>query len=408
MEMGDLVMVVKNVNTMVSSEELVQRAREMVPMLREKAESVEKNRMVSKETIDSFIKAGFLKIMQPNAFGGYEMDLEVFCRVLMEIGRGCPSSAWNLAVLGVHNWELGKLDFKAQEDVWGENTDVLIASSYAPFGKVTKVEGGWILDGQWRTSSGCDHADWAFLGGQEYNEDGSVTDHKSILVPRSEYRIVDDWHVFGLEGTGSKSIVLENVFVPDYRSHSTVEDQWVNGRAPLFQLHQTLVFFSCVSSGVLGFAEGAIDLYIEHMKSRINVKTGARAAQSPYVKDRLGRAVLSVRSARARVLAAVREVTEYVNRGEEVPLSVMVPFVLDMASVGKEGADAVLTLHRAQSARGVLSTNPLQRVLRDALAAANHGTQNSDDTAGTLGGFLLGEGVPPMLFNIKGYPVEKI
>ena len=394
-----------------SGEELVRRARELIPFLRERAAAVEAAREVPAENIDALRKAGFFKITQPKEWGGYEMDLDVFARVAMEIGAGCPSTAWNLGVLGLHNWEMGKMSYQAQEDVWGKNPDTLIGSSYAPFGKATKVDGGWILNGQWRTSSGCDHAEWTLFGAYEYDEEGKVVDHKAFLVPKSDYKFLDDWYAFGLAGTGSKSLILENVFVPDYRVHSVVEQPDTNLRG-IYKLHQTLVFYATVSSAIIGFAQGAIDRYIEHMKERrnyrVNAKGSNRAAESPYIRDRLGNAVLKVRSSRARLLNVLREAAEYIKRGESVPPQAMIFYILDAASVGKECSEAVILLHRAMAARGVFTSEPMQRILRDILAAANHGTQNSDDTAGALGGYLLGDGIPPFMFNIKGYKAEEL
>ena len=398
-------MTIQKEKVSISPEALVQRARDMIPWLRERAEETEKARKVPEEIIEAFREAGFFKITQPTRWGGYEMDLEVFCQVLMEIGRGCPSSAWNLAVLGVHNWEMGLLP-KAAEDVWNEDKNALIGSAYAPVGKVTKVDGGWILSGQWPTSSACDHTQWTLIGAYVPGEDESKPDHRAFLVPKSEYTIIDNWYVFGLKGTGSKSLMMENVFVPDHHSHSIV-NQPVSNRPNLYQLHQTFVFFACISSGVIGFAQGAIDLYIDQMKTRTTIRKtnsgGNKAAQSPYVKDRLGNAVLKVRSSRARLLQAVKEASEYTKRGESIPEGEYIHFILDTASVGQECSEAVLLLQRALGARGAYLSNPIQRILRDILAAANHGTQNSDDTAGTLGGYLLGEGIPPRLFNIEGY-----
>jgi len=392
----------------VTGEELVQRARDMIPMLRAKAAEVEQNRMVPRETIEAFVEAGFLKITQPAKWGGYEMDLEVFCRVLMEIGAGCPSSAWVLSVLGVHNWEMGLFGDKACEELWSNNPNVLISSSYSPFGTATKVDGGWILNGTWRSSSGIDHVDWTIIGAYEYDENGKVLDHKAFLVPKTQYRLIDDWDVYGLGGTGSKSLVVENVFVPDYRAHSMLEQPPSPDRPPLYSLHQTFVFTAGVASSIIGFAQSAIDYYIEEMRTRQSLRkreSGSTVAkESPYIKDRLGNAVLKVRSARARVLNAIREATDRVKKGDPLSPSELAILILDCAATGRDCSEAVILLHRAQAARGVWRANPIQRVLRDVMVGANHATQNSDDTAGIVGGVLLGDGLPPRFLNINGYP----
>ena len=133
--------------------EIVARAEAMIPMLRERAEACEKNRMVSKETIQAFKDAGFFKILQPKRWGGYEMSPNVLNKVLMELARGCPSSAWNVMVLGVHPFEVGLLPSECGDELWGEDNSRLVSSSYAPFGTVTRVEGGVVSIYQF----GCGH-----------------------------------------------------------------------------------------------------------------------------------------------------------------------------------------------------------------------------------------------------------
>lgn len=387
-------------NIIPSETELVQRARDMIPMLMEKADSVEKNRMVSPETIKAFVDAGFFKILQPAKFGGYEMNPAVFYKVLMELGRGCCSSAWNMMILGIHQWEFGSMPDQACEDVWGKDDKTIIASSYPPFGKVEKVEGGYRISGTWKTSSGCDHGQWAFLGGLGRDAQGNVIDRLSMLVPATDYEILDDWHVFGLAGTGSKSLVVKETFVPDHRVHSLIRyeqgDRGTHYKYPFSQ-----VFYGAVSSLIVGMAQGGIDEYIRQMTVRTNTTDGGSAALSPYVKDRLGNAVVRVRSSRARLLQMMLETTEIVERGELVPTHDRVYHMLDIARVGRDCEEAVMLLFKATSARGIYLTNPLQRILRDVIAAANHITQNADDTAGMLGAYLLGQQLPPMVFGLE-------
>ncbi|TDF82616.1 acyl-CoA dehydrogenase family protein [Pseudomonas sp. H9] len=382
-----------------SEAQLLERARALLPMLLEKAESVEKNRKVSSETISAFVNAGFFKILQPKQYGGWEMNPAVFYKVLMELGRGCCSSAWNMMILGIHQWEYGSLPEQACLDAWSEDNTVITASSYPPFGKVEEVEGGFNISGTWKTSSGCDHGKWAFLGGLRRDANGNVIDRMSMLVPSSAWVIEDDWHVFGLAGTGSKSLVIKHAFVPYHRAHSLIE--YKHSERPAHYLYPfNQIFFGSVSALIVGMAQGGIDEYIRQMSVRTNTTDGGAASLSPYVKDRLGNAVVRVRSARARLLQMLAESTEYVERGELVPTFDRVHYMLDIARVGRDCEEAVMLLFKATSARGIYLNNPLQRILRDVIAAANHITQNADDTAGMLGAYLLGQQLPPMVFGL--------
>lgn len=388
-----------------AADELVCYARELVPMLREKADAIERARRVDDAVIRAFHDAGFFRILQPREWGGYGMDPVVFMRVLMEIGRGCCSSAWNLMVLGVHQWEFAHMPFEACAEVWGEDNSILVASSYAPFGAVRKVDGGWILNGKWGTSSGTDHAQGgAFIGARVFDEHGRFLDHRAFLVPRSDYEQVDDWFTMGLCGTGSKSVQLRpDTFVPEYRSHSIIEYAPRAGLTPEYRYPFNLAFFGGVSSAIVGMAQGMIDHFIEQTSTRQGIMGVGPVALSPYVKDRLGNAVSLVRSSRARLLQLMADARAIVERGERIPNDLRVQAMLDIARVGREGEQAVLLLHKANSARGIYSSNPMQRILRDVLVAANHTTQNADDNAGFLGGYLLGQGLPPGMYELPAY-----
>lgn len=378
--------------------EILERARALIPMLRAKADQVERDRMVSRETIAEFKKAGFFKILQPKLFGGWEMHPLVFYKVLWELGRGCGSSAWDMMVLGIHQWEYGIMDPRAAEDVWGKDSSVITASSYALWGDCKRVEGGYVLNGNWKTSSGCDHGDWAFVGAPRKNADGSPVDRIALLVPATDYTIDDDWHVFGLAGTGSKTLVIKDAFVPDHRVHSLLDYNLDHAWGPHYRLPFFQAFFTGVSSVIIGIAQGGVDIYTEQMKVRKDPTGKMAASLSPYVKDRLGNAVTKIRGAKGRVLQMMEESTEYAVRNEPVPMDLRVPHLLDIARVGRECEEAVMLMFKALGARGMYLSNPMQRVLRDVICGSQHITQNADDTAGNLGGYLLGQGVFPLMF----------
>jgi 3-hydroxy-9,10-secoandrosta-1,3,5(10)-triene-9,17-dione monooxygenase len=383
--------------TIPTSDELVARAAAMVPGLRARADEIEKARTVPDDVIQMFKDAGFFRIVQPKKFGGWEMNPIVFMRVLAELGRGCCASAWNMMILGVHNWEFGLMEDQAGLDVWGEDDETIIASSYPPMGELTRVEGGWRLKGRWPTSSGTDHGTWAFVGALVRNEKGIPVDRYALLVSRDDYEIIDDWYTFGLAGTGSKSLLIKDAFVPDHRVHS-MPDYELDDRGDMYLFPFATIFYSAVSSVIIGFAQGAIDVFTEQMQVRTDHGSHAPTRLSPYVKDRLANAVAKVRSCRMRMEQMMAHCTEIVERRELVSTEDRIHFMLDMARVGRECEEAVLTIYKCTGARGVYSSNPIQRYLRDTLVAANHITQDADNNAGALGGYLLSGELPPLLY----------
>lgn len=390
--------------TIVTEEEIIARATALIPTLRERAADTEKNRMVPTETIQDFQDAGFFKILQPKRWGGYEMHPNVLNKVLMELGRGCPSSAWNVMVLGVHPFEIGLLDPKVGDEVWGEDPTALISSSYAPFGKVTAVEGGYELNGEWLTSSGCDHASGgAFLGGRVQENGGMV--FRSFWVPAHYLKIVDDWHVVGLAGTGSKKLVVDKVFVPSYRSH-VIGDycEATHGHVDnLYKMPFFYMFYAAVSSVIVGMARGMEDMYIEHMTPRQNLNQAVGAAvNDPFIKQRLGAASAKIMGAASRILHNTEEAWSYASTGQLVPLDMRIKHFATNQFTGGECFEAAHMLFKKTSTRGVWLSNPMQRQMRDILVASNHITQNEDNIGDLFGGQLLGAPLPvPNPFGAK-------
>lgn len=388
-----------------SEEEIVQRARDMIPTLRERAEACEKARMVSKQTIEEFQEAGFFKILQPKRWGGYEMPPNVLNRVLIELARGCPSSAWNVMVLGVHPFEVGLLPTEVGDELWGQDNTKLVSSSYAPFGTVEAVDGGYRLNGEWLTSSGCDHAEGgAFVGGRV--QENGTTVFRSFWLQRDQIaEIIDDWHVVGLAGTGSKKLVINDVFVPAYRSHEigAYGDESHADVNNLYKVPFFFVFYAAVSSVLVGMARGMADLYIEHMIPRQNINQAVGSAvKDPFIKGKLGEAMAKIIAAEARLLSNVDEAWSYASKGQLVPLDVRVRHFATNQFTGGDCFDAAHMIFKKTSTRGIWMSSPMQRQLRDLLVGANHITQNQDNIGELLGGHLLGCELPqPNPFGAK-------
>src|SRR5207302_778712 len=185
-------------------------------------------------------------------------------QAVTEVGAVCGSTGWVFGVMGVHNWHLAAFPPQAQEDVWGEDDSAQLATSLAPTGTIERAPGGFRLSGRWSFASGCDHCRWVVLGGiAPPAEDGAPPDARTFLLPRGDYAIDDNWHVMGLCGTGSKDIVVDGAFVPDYRTHSYLDafplrnPGMVVNDAPLYRLPFGLVFAYTLGAAAIGAAKGA-------------------------------------------------------------------------------------------------------------------------------------------------------
>ena len=386
-------------------EELLERVREMKPRLRERAPLCEEMRHVHPDTVAEFEAAGFYRILQPIEYGGYALAPDKFFRVVREVAEACSASAWCLSIVGVHNWEFSRFPKQAAKDVWGEDSATRISSSYAPFGKFTKVDGGVRVSGRWPWSSGSTESSWVILGGNATAYSGGEPPGAcAVLIPRVDYKIEDTWQVAGLKGTGSNDIVVDDVFVPDHRVHAIqMEDKWKVGDSPFrgqtYEYPFFITFGYCLASSVLGMGKSMMNEFIEWNQERQNAYgIGVGYKDSALVQHRVAKAWALLDGAELkfdRDWAAMRELVE---RGKPIPLALRTQCKWSLVWIAYASEEACSLLFKAAGGTAIYSKNPMQRIFRDVMAATNHLYLQFDRGSSNFGQFLLsGESPDPQI-----------
>jgi len=365
--------------TDVSYDEAMRRARALVPVLRERAGRAETARTMESETIDDLHRTGLLRFHQPRRWGGMELEFVSLFDIPAEIGRGCASTGWNVANLGVHHWMLALYDERAQDEVWGKNPDALIASGIAyPQGRGRRVDGGFVISGLWNFSSGVDAGDWNMLAVTVRDGD-RVVDHRMCLVPRSDYEIVDDWHVLGMRSTGSKSVRATDIFVPEHRAlcmylargGSAFPGARVNPN-PLYRVPLSALGSHCLSAAGVGNAQAALELTIEAIKERSTSYTALRMRDFQAVQLRVAGAGAKVDAARLIIRADCREAQQIAEDNRAPTVEEKLRFKRNVAYAMELCTEAVDALHALAGANGLYDPYPIQRLFRDQHALAAH------------------------------------
>jgi len=387
----------------MTPEEYLQRVRALIPAIRERALPAERLRRLPEETFAEFQEAGLFRCLQPKRYGGFELDPGTLYQAVMEIGAVCGSTAWILGVIGIHNWHLALFASQAQDDVWGKDTGIQVSTSLAPTGTVTRVDGGFRLRGRWSFSSGCDFCQWAALGGLVPPlGDGDAPDMRTFLVPRSDYTIDDTWYAVGLCGTGSKDVVVDDAFVPEYRTHSYRDAFYLTNPgaavndAPLYRLPFGLVFPACISSPAIGVALGALEAFRDQTTIRISPRDRSRVAEDPFAQLALAEAAAEVTAARDRLLGNFAEAMRTVRDGTALSLAQRARYRWDTAKAVDRSVRAVDRLFEASGGRGVFLDNPIQRAWRDVHAIRAHAGNNLERAALVFGRSEFG--LPPVDF----------
>jgi len=382
-----------------SADELISRARAMIPVLKERARKCVADRDVPVETIREFHEAGFFRILQPKRWGGYEMNPNVFFEVQKAIAEGCMSTGWMFGVVGCHPYELALFHDEAQREVWGEDNSTLASSSYQPVGKVTRVEGGFRLSGRWGFSTGSVHCGWVLLGSLvPPAEEGGAPDMRTFLLPRSDYTIDrDSWHVFGLQGTGSHDVIVDDVFVPEYRTHRSVDGFLCNNPGqkendgPLFSLPWAQVFVRSVSTAAFGGARAAVNAAIEIMQSRVSTNTGKAAKADPFLHAAIAKAHAQILEMENTLRLTFDELMGFATRGEPIPMEKRALFAYNSSTVVRRLADMVDDMVQLLGGRAIYMDSPIIQPWLDLNAGRAHVANDPNNRTADAVGTLLGE-----------------
>jgi 3-hydroxy-9,10-secoandrosta-1,3,5(10)-triene-9,17-dione monooxygenase len=374
---------------------MVQRAYDLLPRLRERAALTESLGHLPPETVADFRDGQFFRIFQPRRFGGLELDYGraqvELCSVL---GQACGSSAWAQMVVACHAWCLAMFPEAAQQAVWGDDPETLVASAFGfSTGKGRAMEGGFWVEGDWICSSGSDLCRWIILG-TRLEQPGPP---KIIwtLLPREDWHILDTWHAAGLKGTASNDVHVPGAFVPAERSldisfaasTEPTPGSQVNPN-PMYALPLAGFFPFNVTTEALGIARGAIDAFADQLAGR---------GDRPNLvgrQIRLAESAAEVDAAIALIRADVEVIDAILHRAFPVESLFQAKLARDLSFMVKLCGQAVDRLASATGAHGMADDNPVHRASRDIHAIANHNVNNWEFQA--LGYSRARTGLPPI------------
>ncbi len=384
-------------------EDLLERARNLAPVLRERAEATSENRRIPDETFRDLWDANLFHLMRPKKFGGPEVRPDLVYEVASELGRGDGSAAWVWVVMSVHDLFYCYFPERTQQEFWAQ--DVLCASSFMPNGKLVPEDGGYRLSGHWSFCSGIDGADWMLLLGIAgmLSDDPPIPDLRFSVVPKSEGTVIDDWKVIGLRGTGSKSFALEDVFVPEHRMVSLAD--LGEGTAPGSRIHDSplysvpvwSIFPFTISAAVSGIARGGLESYLESMKQRSTKYGHEPLSAKPTIQLRVSEASALIDAAELLYRRSLCETVDKIFAEEPLSMEHRIRSRRDQAFSIKMARQAADLLFAAGGGGGIYDSGHVQRAFRDLQAIQSHIVGNWDMPALNYGSVALG-GPPTDLF----------
>ena len=378
------------------SKELLARAASLRPVLEQNAEETDRLRHLTAANVTALKETGLCRLMVPKRLGGYETDIRTYIEVIAEIGRGCGSTAWTASLLNVCAWLASLFPERAQHEVWGSSADTWVAGSLAPKGEARLTDGGWIVNGRWPWASGCLHAQWAACGILMKDEKGEIANLGLSLMPISDLEIEDTWYMVGMKGTGSNTIVANDVFVPEhrflpypaafqgtYRSEFTDEALYRAAFVPLTIL--------ILIGSQLGVARAALDFVIANSSKRGVTHTNfAKQTESVGFQIQVAEAAMKIESAFLHAFRAADDLDRDAREGRHPDLTSRARVRADAALAAKNCREAVDLLISAHGTSSLADSNRLQRLWRDIHVASHHAITEWQVNLEIYGKALLG------------------
>ncbi len=379
-----------------AAEELVCRARALIPQIAAAAAAGRVARCLSRQVVAAMRAAGLFRIYQPRRWGGFELGPDAFSNVQLVLSEGDMSAGWVHGIVGVHPAQLALFDDRAQQAVWGENPDALMCSSLIPAGEARAARDGFEITGRWKYASGCDHADWAILGSVVKAADGTPVEGRLFLVPMAEIEVDHgSWQVIGLQATGSKDLVVKGAFVPEWRTQRFTDNFNCDGpgravnTSALYRLPVGQLFFRGASTASIGALQAMLDSIIGYAKER-RTATGSRTAEDPMVQLACAEAASAIDEMTTILHRNFANLARYAARDEVPPLDERVKYKFQSAQATDRCVAHAARLFKAAGAGGLAADKPFGALLADITAARQHYANQADAHGRNWGATLFG------------------
>ncbi|MCC8245907.1 acyl-CoA dehydrogenase family protein [Saccharothrix luteola] len=373
--------------------ELVKRAADVVPLLRERSLWIDENRRLPDDVIAALEDSGLLKMQLPTQYGGYESDARSLVDVHAELAKGDNSAAFCVSVWALLNWMAGLWPDSVQEEVFGANPNARVCGTLALGGTAARVDGGWLFNGSWRFNSAVLHSHWKITAAMADDGSGPVT----ALIPVPDFRIVDDWHTNGLPGSGSVTTVAENVFVPAERVIATMDfftDQCkseTNKVKPGYQVPMLVTSTAATAGQLIGSAKYVLETFLDRLDGRsITYTDYTSQREAPVTHLQVGEAALLIEEAETRAHLFADLITEKMRTNEEWTQQERVRSRVQLGRVAQLCKQAVDIIAMASGGSSIFREVPITRVQRDVHAVSIHALTHPGTNIELYGRVLCG------------------
>lgn len=373
----------------------------VLPVLAAHRAASEEGRSAAVDSITALREAGLARLMTPKLNGGHGASIRAQVHACAELARACPASSWVLMVCGAHNWIAGGFPDACRREMFDDNRDLLIAGTLAGQGRFRKADGGWRVSGRWQYCSGVDHSPWLLIGSLRDPEDSAKGPNSlHVMLPTRQVEVDDTWYTLGMRGSGSKDVVLDDVFIPEHRAQAT--GKLFNGLSPHVRDHANSGVYMApvmcslstqLAGAILGMSRQMLSLYVEKTRVRPDIYSG----QGSGAKARMGTTQSRVAEAYGDITAAELLIARNCDMFDVITETEQPAVPEAQAQMRWHSAyaaelcrRAVERLYAGAGAHAAYNDAPMQQYFRDVMMATHHAAVDRDGAAEIQGMAMLG------------------
>jgi alkylation response protein AidB-like acyl-CoA dehydrogenase len=378
------------------SDNLVQAARDLAPLIRQHADEGERQGRLAGPVVEALAKAGMFRLWTPRALGGLEVDPITYMRIGEELATADTAAAWILQAGNTGTWWCARLPKEGTAEIYGNGPSAVIAGAFHPPQRATEVPGGYRITGRAPLASNVHDSEWLFLcalimdGDKPRMVDG-MPQMIGLYLAVSEVQIIDTWASLGMRATDSNDVAMDDVFVPHARTFPMMpEFQPGPGfEGPLYRYPGMATTVAVVAPVTLSVARGAINELRELAQSKTALGFNRTLRERPLTQSTLARAEGILRSARLLLYDALGEAWERTCAGDRLTLEQRADLVLAGVHAVSSASTVVDMMHRLAGTSGIYTRSRLERHFRDASTLRHHGLL-SENRLETVGQVFLG------------------
>ena len=378
----------------------LERARELKPMLAAAGDAIERGREVTPEIVEAMKQRGIFRMLLPRSLDGAELDPLSYTEVLYTLAQGDGSTAWCLGQNSGCSMIAPYLPAETAQEVFGGRDGILAWGPDVPgAGRSVVADGGYRLSGRWGFATGSRHAKWLGCHVPLFEPDGSPRllpngrpRVRTMVFPKSDARIIDNWQVLGLRGTGSDSYALEDYFVPQRRTAGRDNFDELRETGPLYQFTSGMIYAMSFAHVSMGIARGAYDSFIEIARDKVPRGSKGTLRENNVIQSQVAQCEARLNSARAYLRGVIAAMWDEARRAGKIGAEHHPQLRLAATWAIHQARDVVATVYHAAGASAIFESNPLERRMRDIHAGTQQG-QGRPVHFETVGQMLMG--LPP-------------